>query len=314
MKLSPKVIFALFFIFMFNAFSDAFAAQVSAVKGKQVLVLGDDLEAGELYFVVNQGKKRGIIKVVKIKGRKALAQLLKGSAARGYSLVYRPRKATTAQTSQGSNRRGPKKGSKGYDKFSEKPSSRFDNKSGYGSSTRKTYSLGGMLAYHQNSASVKFGPPVDATDKLSGTTIGFKVFGDYPLFKKLHLRGEFGTVPFKAEGKLISTIDSQLNNMNISYLGATLWARYMLGSDASKIRFWGGAGASLVFPTGTGDTNAVSVEDISSQIVFQFGGGFDYNINKKFYIPFTAEYSLFPPNDTVSASMILVKAGLGMRL
>ena len=313
MKLSPKVIFALFFIFMFNAFNDAFAAQVAAVKGKQVLILGDNLETGGLYYVVNQGKKRGIIRVVKIKGRKALAQLLKGSAGKGYNLVYRPKKAAgaTSRTAQRPTSGPSKSGSKNYDKFSEKPSSSFDNKSGYRSSSKKSYSIGGMLAYHQNSAEVQF--PGGAVDSLSGSAIGFKVFGDYPLFDNVHIRGEFGTIPFQAEGDLICP-DANTCNMNINYLGATLWARYMFGSESSKTRFWGGAGASLVFPTGTGDTNAVNTDDIGSTLIFNFGGGADYKINDKYYIPFSAEYSLFPPNDTVSANMIIIKAGLGMRL
>lgn len=310
MKLSPKVIFALFFIFMFNAFNDAFAAQVAAVKGKQVLVLGDQLEAGGLYYVTAQGKKKGIIRVVKIKGRKALAQLLKGSAGKGYTLVYRPKKGAGTSTAQKTRTRPSTSSSAAYDKYSEKPSSKFNNSSGY-SGTSKSFSIGGMIGYQMNSAEVSF--TGGGSDSLSGSTIGFKAFGDYPLTEKINIRGEFGTMPFQAEGELVC-IDGNTCGMNISYLAATMWARYMLGTSSSKTRFWGGGGASLAFPTGTGDTNAVNTDGIGSTLIFNVGGGFDYNLGEKYYIPVTLQYSLFPADDTVSANMIIFSAGLGMRL
>lgn len=310
MKSAPKFLLALTVVFFINIFNVAFAAQVSAVKGKQVLVQGDQLEVNGLYFVVSQGKKKGIIKIKQLKGNKALALLLKGSADKGYNLVYRPRKKAGSTATNTASKPAPQTSSKGYDRYSETPKSNFNNKTSYrSSSTPGFYSLGGMLAFQQNSASVEIG---NGTDSLSGSGIGFKAFGDYMLNERIHLRGEFGTVAFQAEGTDMCFGATCV--MNINYLGATIWGRYMLGSSDSKTRFWGGAGASLIFPMGTGDTNAVNVDDIGSTMIFNVGGGFDYRINDKYFIPFHVEYALFPPSDQVSANMILVKAGLGMRL
>ncbi len=312
MKLTPKFTLVLMVLFLLNAFNDVFAAQVAAVKGKKVLVMGDDLETNGLYYVVERGKKKGIIKVLKIKGRKALAKLLKGRAGKGFSLVYRPRKSKSRNQVA---KKSQTPSTKNYDKYSETPSTSFDNssnyKSNYRSSRKKSFSLGGLLAYQQNSASVNY--TSGSSDSLSGSSIGFKVFGDYPLNKKINLRGEFGTIPFNAE-VASNNCGGSTCSMAISYLGATLWARYMFNPETAKTRFWGGASASLIFPTGTGDTNAVNADDVGSTLIFGLGGGLDYNINEKYYIPVSLEYTLFPPNDEVSANIIGIKAGLGMRL
>ena len=319
MRFSPKIIYALLFIFFFNAFDNVFAAQVAAVKDTKVLVIGDNLEEGSLYYTVTQGKKRGIIKIIKIKGRKGLAKLLKGKAVKGYTLVFRPRKGKSSPRTTAKPSPAPRaSGGKNYDVYSESPKSNFKKESSYSKSTsgwKKNFiGFGGLLSYNMNTADVTFSD--GASESLSGSSIGFKAFGDYQLTENIGIRGEFGTIPFEADGKNSSgncaTPDSCA--MSINYLGGTLWARYMLGTSVSKARFWGGAGASLIFPLATDGTTAVNADGVGSTIIFGFGGGVDYKINDKFYIPASLEYSLFPPNDEVSASSIVFKAGLGMRL
>lgn len=302
MRLSPKFILALALLFFLNAFNDVFAAQVTAVKGKQILVSGDNLQKNGVYYTVQQGKKKGVIKVVSLKGNKGLAVLVKGNAAKGHSLVSRSSKTTTT-----ARKTTPRK-SKSSDKYIETSKPSFDNKTGYKPRTGKSISIGILVGYQQNTAAVDFS---GSTESLSGSSVGFKLFGDYPLSDNFNLRAEFGSVPFLAEG---GTCLSEICRMNISYLGGGIWGRFMLGKDSNKTRFWGGAGASLIFPTGTGDTNAVNVDEVGSTLIFNIGGGLDYNLNDKYFIPVSVEYTLFPPNDDVAASMILVKAGLGMRL
>ncbi len=323
MNVSSKFILALIFVFFFNAFSDAFAAQVAAVKGKQVLIIGDNLEKGSLYFVVIAGKKKGIVKVLNIKGRKALANLLKGTAAKGATLVFRPSKSKASSqvgstrstapesSSEKSTEDSTQNSTQDYGAYSDDSKPKYSNESGgYKASNKKMRGVGLMLAYQMNKADIDFAPPA-GSGSLSGSGIGFKLLGDYEFTKTIHLRGEFGTVPFNAEGGNQCAGGCK---MAINYLGGTLWARYMFGDSSQKTRFWGGANASLIFPLGTGNTNAVNVDDVGSTLIFGFGGGFDYRINDKYYIPFSAEYTMFPPNDEVSASIIQVKAGLGMRL
>ena len=90
--------------------------------------------------------------------------------------------------------------------------------------------------------------------------------------------------------------------------------RYMFNPHNSLTRYWGGAGASLVFPLSKGNTNAVQVDDVGSTMTFHVGGGLDYQLNDKYFIPVTAEYILFPPSDDVSSNMMMLKVGFGMRL
>jgi hypothetical protein len=42
------------------------------------------------------------------------------------------------------------------------------------------------------------------------------------------------------------------------------------------------------------------------------GGGFDWFINPSFYIPFQVEYGMLPASEQVSATVIAIRAGLGM--
>ncbi len=306
MNISSKFTLALIILFFANAFNDAFAASVAAVKGKQVLVVGSNLEKNALYYVVQDGKKKGIIKIVNVKGQKAIASLLKGSALKGATLVARPAKAKSSSQAASSEKSSSSKKSESetsYDSYSSKSSS--GSSDSYKSSTKKFRGGGLMLSYQMNKASVDF--QLTGTESLSGTSIGFRAFGDYEIYNNLFLRAEFGTMPFNAEGCGGTCV------MAINYLGGTLWARYMFGTPEAKTRIWAGANGSLVFPLGTGDTNAVDTDNVGSTLTFGVGAGLDYKLNDKYYIPVTLEYTLFPPNDEVSASLIQLKAGLGMR-
>lgn len=299
MMISSFFKIGLLIFFTTNFVCRVYAAEVAAVKGKKILISGDDVIKGKLYYVVRNGKKKGIVKINEVKGSKAMATLMKGSALKGSTLVRRPPKNKKSQTAKSSSK------SKSSDSVSYNEN-RTSKSSSYKSSSRKFRGLGGMFAYQMNSATVKFDPPVNS-QSLSGTSFGIKAFGDYEIYPTLYLRAELGTIPFIAEGDCSTCL------MEINYLGGTLWARYMFGGPQQKARFWGGANGSLVFPLGTGDTQAVNVDDVGSTFTFGIGGGLDYKLSEKYYIPITAEYSLFPPNDEVNATMIQVKAGLGMR-
>ena len=61
-------------------FSSAEAAKVLKVKGRKILIdrEGETLKRGDLFYVVSKsGKKRGVVKIVKVKGKKAIGKLAK---------------------------------------------------------------------------------------------------------------------------------------------------------------------------------------------------------------------------------------------
>lgn len=305
MRLSSKILLTLIIMLGFG-FSPvlAFAAQVAAVKGKKVLIQGKDLKPNSIYFVVSQGKRRGIVRIQQVKGSRAMGVLLRGQVEKGHNLVFRPSKGRAGRNTKTAQGRSSTRPQSSSTRKSTRPmSTSYAPSSGF-------YAIGGALAYQQNSASIKFNN--GDSDSLSGSGIGFKAFGDYMLTENIHLRGEVGTVAFSATGA--DKCFGEICRMKINYLGASIGGRYMFGSSHSKMRFWAGAAGGLIFPMSTGNTNAVETKDVSSTMTFHIGGGLDYNINDKFFIPITAEYVLLPPSDQVSPSFIGVKAGLGMKL
>lgn len=273
----------------------SFAARVAGVKGNRVLIQGN-VKQGQLYYTTHNGKRTGIVRVVKVQGNKAIANILKGKAAKGFSLVARPRKKSSS-TAQ-------KAATKSYDKYS------YGNKSSSGIKRNKEVAIGGVLGMVQSSAEVSFTNGSKAS--LSGSGMSFKAMGDYGLTRNIFLRGYAGTQPFEAtEGARIC--DGRNCAMTISYMSVDLWGRYVFNPD-SNMRFWGGGGIGLLFPLNTDGTNAVVKSDISSTMLLQGGGGMDWYINEQFFIPLTLEYNLIPPSDDVSTSMISIRAGLGMKL
>lgn len=298
MHSSLKFILTVFFVLSTSAFTTALAAQVAGVKGKQVLIRGNNLKNNGLYYVVVQGKRQGIVRIKKVQGNKGLGLLLKGRAAKGANLVQRSAKPSSVAKGKPSS---PSRKST-TPRRSTAPSQHNPPSEGF-------YGLGGAIAYQQNKSSIKFNS--GDSDSLSGSGISFKAFGDYMFTEKIHLRGEVGTLAFKSEGA--DKCFGEICRMNISYLGATIGARYIFNSINSRVRYWGGAAGSLIFPLSTGNTNAVQVEDVSSTMLFHVGGGLDYDLNDKYYIPVTVEYVMFPPSDDVSSSMIQLKVGFAMK-
>lgn len=278
------------------------AAQIAAVKGKKILISGSDVEANKLYYVVFQGKKKGIIKVLKLKGNKALGILLKGQALKGSQLALRASK--NKQQISSTNK---------YEKYSGgvsgKPSSQ-DSRYSRSQSLSKNLGLGLILGYNMNSADVSFNN--GTKDSLSGSSIGFKLFGDYSILENISLRAQIGSQPFEAEGNPLCNARTCV--MSINYLGADLWARYMINPSNDNMKLWVGAGAGLVFPLDTGNTNAVVASEVGSTLMFGFGGGLDLKVGDKFYMPISLEYGLLPSSDEVSTSMFSIRAGLGMYL
>lgn len=270
----------------------AWAARVAAVKGNKVLIQGSGLTQGKLYYTVTNGKKTGIVRVMKIRGNKAIGQVLKGRAAKGFSLTPRP----------------TKKSSVARKKKSSRPNYSYSRRSGI--TRNKEVAIGGVLGMVQSAAEVNFTNGTSAS--LSGSAMSFKAMADYGLTPNIFLRGLAGTQPFEAT-ESARTCTGANCVMSINYLSVDLWGRYVF-NPTSNFRFWGGAGIGLLFPLNTDSTNAVVKSDIGSTMVFQGGAGIDWYINEQFFIPLSIEYNLIPPSDDVTTSMISIRGGIGMRL
>ncbi len=72
------------------------AAKVSQVRGKNILIEleGTGAKPGDIFFVVNpQGQHQGVVRIGQVRGRQAIAQLGRGQAQHGWSLVPRNQSA-----------------------------------------------------------------------------------------------------------------------------------------------------------------------------------------------------------------------------
>jgi hypothetical protein len=292
MNLIIKIVASLVtIIFMVLSSSPAWAAKVSKVKGKKLLIEleGETVEKGQAFFILGSGgKKKGILKIVSIKGDKAIASLGKGKATEGDTLL--------ARESSGSS--GSSKG--------KSSSSASEQKS----SSTSTMAWGILLGMGMNSMSVDLDITPAQTASLAGSGISYKALFDYALFEKIWFRGTLGMESFAAEGDVVSTAcGNAICKVNIQYLTLDFWARYLF--SLKTFRSWLGAGFTLWFPMSK-ETTALEESSITNTSVMAIGGGFDWYMNDKFFVPFQFEYGMLPASEQVSATTIAIRLGIGM--
>lgn len=287
-------------LFAFSQSSDA--AKVVKVKGKKLIINleGEPAIRGDLFFLLNKsGKKRAIIKIVKVKGEKALAIVGKGKARKGYSLKYRPRKGKKSKMAKKSKMK------------KTNSSSRTDGDSGSPSGDMYWGVMGGFA---QDSMDVKL-KNNDGTDRgsasLSGNGFSLKGFFDYDLFNPIWFRSFFGIEQFSAEGGNNCGEEPTFGeacNADIMYLSLDLWGRFVFLEGS--FRPWVGGGFAIMFPLSESST-ALNESSITNTSVLAAGLGFDYYTSPTFFIPFQLEYGLLPSSDTVEANIIAIRAGAG---
>lgn len=291
-----------------------YAAQVLKIKGKAVLIDNDgsNPKPGELYYLMNiNNKKIGIIKIMKTQPGKSIAKLLKGKAQKRAILMKRPSSKATKKST--ANKKKKQKAPKLYSmsKRARKKPSRSESKMG----------VGFNIGYNSNSSEVSFLDQTGAlsrVDSYTGTSISYELFFDYDLFKRFNLRGTLGMHNFSAEDSENTQCEDQDNQpgakciVDLSYINIDLWARYYITQSWHKI--WLGAGLGILLSPSQNSTTALNTEDVATTTLMQVGGGADININKKLYLPITAEYGLYPSSDTVDMSSVSFYFGLGYRL
>ena len=264
----------------FSIIESADAHVVKKVKGKKILIKlsGDTPSAGQYYYVINKsGKKKGIIKIKKVKKKRAIGLIRKGKAKKGWKLVLKPKK---------------------------KKESEEDNDG------QASMYWGGMLGFAMNTMSVQFTDGSGSVD-LTGSGFSGKALFDFALFDSIWFRGLWGAETFNTTGNATSaSCDSTTTcKVNIVYLTADLWARYIFSKK--EWRPWVGAGFLVLFPM-TKDVNALNSNSITNTSNFSVGGGVDWFFSKDMFIPIQVEYDLYPSSSTVSASSIAIRAGFGM--
>lgn len=261
----------------------AFAADITKVKGDKALINLDGLEAteGDVFFAIDSnGKKKGLIKIDKVKGDKAIASISKGKAQVGWTLAKRAAKGDIT------------------------PSSRRSRSS---VSSTNTMFIGGMLGLGRDSAEVSLDSGQVAS--LSGMGLSFKGFFDYKLFPNIWFRGFAGIENFNGEGQSICGTGGTKCDVKIMYITFDFWGRYVFSEK--DFRPWLGGGFTLLFPMSKSST-AIVENSITTTSTYGVGGGADWFISPTSFIPMSVEYQLFPSSAQAKASIIAGRIGYGM--
>lgn len=281
----------------------AFAQVVKQIKGTQALVeFPNDVMEGEQYFALNpEGKRVGLLVLKKVKGNKAIAQIAKGKAQVGYALISRSAAAGSTSSSP----------------VTTPATSDSPTTSGATDFKTQKHAWGGLLTLWQNSMSAneKDSLNVEATANMTGTSFGLGGFYDYSFSPNLQVRGIASYDMYEASSTIpINGCNSKTSrncDVKISYL--SVYGSLKYNFTLSNMRFFVMAGTGLLYAISKQST-ALKASDISLTQVFTAGGGLDYKLNAKSFIPISLEYGLFPPSEDVKANSIILRVGYGLEL
>ncbi len=266
---------------------DAEAAKVFKRKGKSVLIVLSKKEAksiskGDVLYVVRGKKRRGSILIKKIKGRKGIGRLTKGSAKKGDRLVS----ASKAVKSVAKNIDAA-----AGDSEIQEPS-KLD--------------LGALVGYGLSSQTIEI--EGQGSLKQTGSGIGFKAFGDFKLLNKIGVRGQAGLESFNVEGEIDEGGSSSTVTTEIGYFSLDVLIRYRILDGGFKV--WVAGGLGILVPMSQA-SDTLDEGSISSTSTFIGQMGVSVKLGEKLFLPIQAEYVYFPPSEQVTSSMLAVRTGLG---
>ena len=272
---------------------NAFAARVTQVKGKQILIdlEGESANVGDKFFVMISGKKKGLVTITKLGKSKAIASIDKGKAEVG----------STVQLA--------KSGGGSSSQASDSAQSSGKSKSHGGS---KGKSWGVMAGYSMDSQTAKIISPDRLTTlnaAMTGTGTSLIGFADIPYSGSLGFVARGGFETFNVTGNITSAFCTGTTNCTskITYLTLDALIRYKFGEG--KLVPWAGAGIGIYYPISK-ETTALG--DIGMSTLLLVDGGINYNLSATSYIPVVLEYGYFPPSPDVSTHIIAVRVGYGM--
>ena len=293
MKIFNLILLILFFS------SQSFAIKIIQAKGNKILI---DLEEEtvavdqQLYLLNSNNKKIALATITQSKNGRAIAVLNKGKTDGAVSIeLIDAAVSAEAPAAEGGSAK---------------------------TSTKGVYRLGGtkisgVLTIATNSMVTKQADgtspiPNQEDVALAGSSIGLTGAMDYPFNNWLILRGTLGYEPFTAAATSrffsCDNLTSKNCNANISYLSAGGYIRFDL--TKSRALVWVAGGATTKFPISK-TTTALKADDIKMTFTYAFAFGLDYFINNKNFIPASLEYQLFQSSDTVTANIIMLRAGYG---
>lgn len=264
------------------------AASVTQVRGKKALLDLSGMSApkvGDQVFSVGaDGKAKALMVIRQVKGTKAVADITKGSAQVGQGL-----KARGGAISRPVNQSdiGSPSGAVA-DRLSRQRAS-------------KVGPAWGVLGHlHMPSMDVDYTTTDDekGNAKLGGMSFGVSGFYDYVLTPRFQIRGLGG----------LDQVNASKDNFDFKVMYLTLQgtARYILNEGATK--WWVGGGGSFLLALSK-SSNLLETDNISTNQLYSISFGSDISLSKDTFLPISFDYGIFPPSNTVKASMMTLRAG-----
>lgn len=283
------------------------AAEITQVRENRVLITTTDLEGlikgDELIASLSNGKRTAILKVSQIKGGKAIADVVKGMPGVGQSVTWKNGGPSVARDMREADFTSDAGEEKAINKYRDVLSSKY---------TGRSWGLMGEMIMTSMSAKVSTGSGAfkqEDTVAMKGNSFGLVGYYDFPILRNFHFRALGGYEPYNATGtSKINGCESGTGcSFNVTYLGAHGQAKFNF-LETRNYRAWvlGGYGLMLAMAK---SSNVIKTSDITFNQLFTGSVGADFTVSRKNYIPVAIEYGLFPSSETVSTSVITLRAG-----
>ncbi len=156
--------------------------------------------------------------------------------------------------------------------------------------------VGVLAGYAMNTMTVKFS---SSTAELSGSSFNLSGFYRRELDDKIFVRGLAGYETLAAK--------NDAYNVEIAYLGLQAQIEYQF-IRTSKFDFWAGGGLGFLYAMSK-QSNVLDTSKISTNQTLIGLLGMNYRLNNESSIPVQFSYSIFPDNQTSSASQMILRAG-----
>ncbi len=261
-------------IFQFNSF----CLEIAQIKKKSLIlkIQGDDkVQINEIFYVFNENQKKvGIIKIKKIKGKKALATY-KGKIKKTFILK-------------------PKNSLNSIPSISNLPQ-------------KKTISYGAELTYNLNT----FNTPIDGEIvNMSGSSLGFLAFAQYYFKDRIALETQLHYFPFNNTSEKISCSDGKVCHFNANFIAIDIGLLYLY--PLKNFQIFGKIAGRFHYPIGQ-DINAIENATLSYANSYSFKGGVSFHLSPKGFLTLGLEHntSLAEVNNVIN--FMTLSAGYGFK-
>ncbi len=269
----------------------ATAQSVSSIKDSRALLDlgGGNFNVGDRIFAMDgQGKKKALMQIRQVKNGKAIADVLKGTAQPGMSLLRA--RAGSARSSGGAGR-----------------------PSGTSNGLRTAQAYGFTAAVMMNSMKISnfVSGSTSYSFEMVGTNFGGSMFYDYPLTRDWFARGHGSLEMFDVKKTAAAPIckGGTSTDCNASFMQTGLYGTFNYVLKPAPFRIWvGGGGGALIYLSK--ESTVLDTSKFFFNTVMMAAVGADYFTSRNTFIPITFEYQMIPDKEAGVTSMVL-RAGWG---